>query len=143
MLFLLSLDFKASGLQFTHAGMHLLKQYGRKHPDQIDAEFNEAERDARDLLKFHQREVARRAAAKKAALKTGAGVEASSSVDSDDGDNVGDNGDNGLGHGIGNGDDGLDLESPMQKLTIGTEIEGPAKGNLAGKMNNAVVIGRG
>lgn len=124
MLFFLSLEFKASGLHFVRAGMHLLNQYARDHPDQVlDADFTEAEKDARDLLKFHhQRESTQRAAARKEAART---AKAAGFDDSDD--------------------EEFGIKSPMQKLAVGTEIEGPAStanGNVFGAEVKKVVGGR-
>ncbi|KAK5049928.1 hypothetical protein LTR84_004047 [Exophiala bonariae] len=122
-LFLLSLEFKSNGLHFVRAGMHLLSQYARDHPDQLlDPEYLEAEKDSRDLLKFHnQRATTQRAAARKEARKDrAAGFE-----DSDD--------------------DEFGIKSPMQKLALGTEIEGrptTANGNIFGGEVKQAVRGR-
>lgn len=110
--FLLSLDFKENGVLYTRTGMHLLHQFGRQFPEQIDDEFKEAEKDARDLLKYQQSEAARRAAALKAARKAETGM-----VDSDDDE----------------------PEIGIQKLAIGTEIEGPPKAITAGKEKKHVI----
>jgi hypothetical protein len=110
--FLLSLDFKENGVIYTRTGIHLLHQFGRQFPEQIDDEFKEAEKDARDLLKYQQSEAARRAAALRAARKAETGL-----VDSDDDDD----------------------QIGIQKLAIGTEIEGPAKAITARQEKNPFI----